>query len=166
MNQPRYHSNPQKLWKDLKAEGYQFPYKKVCEWLTKQNEWQKHAPPLKDTPQVTKILYKVQYAVESITSNSKLIRAWVKHLPKVIDYLNNYPTRLIRAPGSSKWDDLESQRKRDQKKQEICKEQDIDLIEILYGANLFPYIKHKLQEKGYLQNIDINSISKSDYSSE
>ncbi|CAJ0893413.1 17245_t:CDS:2, partial [Entrophospora sp. SA101] len=28
---------------------------------------------------------------------------WVKYLPEVIDYLNNYPTRLIRAPGSSKW---------------------------------------------------------------
>ncbi|CAG8827247.1 26139_t:CDS:2, partial [Racocetra persica] len=24
-----YHSNPQKLWKDLKAEGYQFLYKKI-----------------------------------------------------------------------------------------------------------------------------------------
>ncbi|CAJ0838753.1 10176_t:CDS:2 [Entrophospora sp. SA101] len=33
----------------------------------------------------------------------KLIREWVKYLPEVIDYLNNYPTRLIRAPGSSKW---------------------------------------------------------------
>ena len=52
---------------------------------------------------LAEILYKVQYAVENITSNPKLIRAWVKHLPKVIDYLNNYPTRLIRAPGSSKW---------------------------------------------------------------
>ncbi|CAG8709871.1 12094_t:CDS:2, partial [Gigaspora rosea] len=52
---------------------------------------------------LAEILYKVQYAVESITSNPKLIRAWVKHLPKVIDYLNNYPTHLIRAPGSSKW---------------------------------------------------------------
>ncbi|CAJ0630045.1 7276_t:CDS:2, partial [Entrophospora sp. SA101] len=30
-------------------------------------------------------------------------REWVKYLPEVIDYLNNYPTRLIRAPGSSKW---------------------------------------------------------------
>ncbi|CAG8633000.1 7330_t:CDS:2 [Gigaspora rosea] len=48
-----YHSNPRKLWKDLKAEGYQFPYKKVCEWLTNQNEWQKHAPPPKDTPRVS-----------------------------------------------------------------------------------------------------------------
>ncbi|CAG8807122.1 8574_t:CDS:1 [Racocetra persica] len=48
-----YHFNPQKLWKDLKAEGYQFPYKKVCEWLTNQNEWQKHIPPPKDTPRVS-----------------------------------------------------------------------------------------------------------------
>ncbi|CAG8849909.1 705_t:CDS:1, partial [Racocetra persica] len=31
---------------------------------------------------LAKILYKVQYAVESITSNPKLIRVWVKHLQK------------------------------------------------------------------------------------
>ncbi|CAG8726604.1 26485_t:CDS:2, partial [Racocetra persica] len=31
---------------------------------------------------LAEILYKVQYAIKSITSNSKLIRAWVKHLPK------------------------------------------------------------------------------------
>ena len=48
------------------------------------------------------ILYKIQYAVESVSSDSKLIRAWVKHLPEVINYLNNYPTRLIWAPGSEK----------------------------------------------------------------
>ena len=49
------------------------------------------------------MLYKIQYAVESISSDPRLIRAWVGHLPKVIDYLNHYPTRLIREPGSSKW---------------------------------------------------------------
>jgi len=49
------------------------------------------------------ILYKIQYVIESISSNPKLIRAWVRHLPKVLDYLNNYPTRLIRAPGLSRW---------------------------------------------------------------
>ena len=52
---------------------------------------------------LSKILYKIQYAVESISSDPKLIRAWVRHLPKAIDYLNNYPTRLIREPGSEKW---------------------------------------------------------------
>ena len=49
------------------------------------------------------MLYKIQYAVESISSDPRLIREWVRHLPKVVDYLNNYPTRLIRAPGTSKW---------------------------------------------------------------
>ncbi len=49
------------------------------------------------------MLYKIQYAVESISSDLRLIRAWVRHLPKVVDYLNNYPTRLIRELGSSKW---------------------------------------------------------------
>src|SRR6185312_416644 len=52
---------------------------------------------------LAEMLYKIQYAVESITSNHKLIREWVKYLPEVIDYLNNYPTRLIRAPSSSTW---------------------------------------------------------------
>jgi len=49
------------------------------------------------------MLYKIQYAVESISSDPRLIRAWVRHLPKVVDYLNHYPTRLIRESGSSKW---------------------------------------------------------------
>ncbi|PKY47852.1 hypothetical protein RhiirA4_463230 [Rhizophagus irregularis] len=52
---------------------------------------------------LAKILYKIQYAVESISSDPKLIRAWVKHLRVAIEYLNNYPTRLIREPGSVKW---------------------------------------------------------------
>src|SRR5207244_775600 len=52
---------------------------------------------------LAEILYKVQYAVESISGDPKLIRAWVKYLSEVIDYLNNYPTRLTRAPGSTKW---------------------------------------------------------------
>jgi hypothetical protein len=52
---------------------------------------------------LSKILYKIQYAIESISSDPKLIRAWVRFLPVVINYLNNYPTRLIREPGSEKW---------------------------------------------------------------
>jgi hypothetical protein len=52
---------------------------------------------------LSKILYKIQYAVESISSNPRLIRAWVRYLPEAIDYLNNYPTRLIRELGSEKW---------------------------------------------------------------
>ena len=50
------------------------------------------------------MFYKIQYAVESISSDLRLIRAWVRYLPKAIDYLNNYPIHLIRKPGSSKWD--------------------------------------------------------------
>ncbi|CAG8593290.1 11868_t:CDS:2, partial [Gigaspora rosea] len=53
---------------------------------------------------LAKILYKVQYAVESITLNSKLIREWVRYFPEVIDYLNNYLTCLIQVLGSSKWE--------------------------------------------------------------
>ncbi|CAJ0902112.1 3236_t:CDS:2 [Entrophospora sp. SA101] len=57
------------------------------------------------------ILREIYYRPTGYFSNAKtlrdeyhkLIREWVKYLPEVIDYLNNYPTRLIRAPGSSKW---------------------------------------------------------------
>ena len=52
---------------------------------------------------LSKILYRMQYAVESISSDSRLIRVWVRYIPVVIDYLNNYPTHLIREPGSEKW---------------------------------------------------------------
>ena len=48
-----YHSNSRKLYKDLKKEGHRFPFKKVHEWLINQNEWQKYAPSLKDTPWVS-----------------------------------------------------------------------------------------------------------------
>src|SRR6266511_1409758 len=48
-----YHSNPRKLWKDLKKEGYRLPYKKVHGWLINQNEWQKYAPAPKYIPQIS-----------------------------------------------------------------------------------------------------------------
>ena len=34
---------------------------------------------------LAEMLYKIQYAVESISKNPKLIREWVKYLPEVID---------------------------------------------------------------------------------
>ena len=52
---------------------------------------------------LSKILYKIQYAIESIFFNSKLIRIWVRFLPVVINYLNNYPMRLIWELGLEKW---------------------------------------------------------------
>src|SRR6185312_16601769 len=48
-----YHSNPRKLYNAIKDKGYNFPYKKVRKWLHNQNEWQKYAPPPKDTPRVS-----------------------------------------------------------------------------------------------------------------
>ncbi|CAH1770581.1 2247_t:CDS:1, partial [Entrophospora sp. SA101] len=45
-----YHSNARSLHKDLKKEGYRFPYKKVRDWLHNQNEWQKYAPSPRETP--------------------------------------------------------------------------------------------------------------------
>ncbi|CAG8667078.1 9106_t:CDS:1, partial [Paraglomus brasilianum] len=48
-----YHSNGRKLYKDLKKEGYRFPFKKVHEWLHNQNEWQKYAPSPKNISRVS-----------------------------------------------------------------------------------------------------------------
>jgi hypothetical protein len=43
---------------------------------------------------LAKMLYKIQYSVESIKPGSPQVMAWVRYLPDVINYLNNYPTRL------------------------------------------------------------------------
>ncbi|GBB95436.1 hypothetical protein RclHR1_25330004 [Rhizophagus clarus] len=45
----------------------------------------------------------MQYAVKSISSDLRLIRAWIRYILVVIDYLNNYPMRLIQELGSKKW---------------------------------------------------------------
>src|SRR5438132_532991 len=45
-----YRSNARKLYNAIRDKGYNFPCKKVREWLHNQNEWQKYAPSPKNTP--------------------------------------------------------------------------------------------------------------------
>ena len=63
-----YHSNAKTLRDACKKEGYNFPYKKVREWLHNQNEWQKYAPSPKDTPRVSYGKFKNQIVYISATS--------------------------------------------------------------------------------------------------
>ncbi|CAG8815084.1 20872_t:CDS:2, partial [Gigaspora rosea] len=84
-----YFSNPKSLRNACKKEGYRFSLQAVEEWLNRQESYQIYKCPSKHVPShrgtaivkrfnqiLSKILYKIQYAIESISSDSRLIRAW------------------------------------------------------------------------------------------
>ena len=63
-----YHSNAKALRDACKKEGYNFPYKKVREWLHRQNEWQKYAPSPKNISRVSYGKFHVQIVYINVTS--------------------------------------------------------------------------------------------------
>ncbi|CAG8603807.1 2126_t:CDS:2, partial [Paraglomus brasilianum] len=101
-----YHSNPRKLYNAIKDKGYNFPYKKVREWLQNQNEWQKYAPSPKDTPRVSygkkwkavlQIIDVGSRFKASVPLTSKNSSEVAKAFKKIYDDPNNpltYPTLL------------------------------------------------------------------------
>ncbi|CAJ0913171.1 10295_t:CDS:2, partial [Entrophospora sp. SA101] len=60
-----------KLWKDLKNEGYRFPFKKVRAWLMNQNEWQKFTSSPKNIPRISYDIASIfKYAIPLTSKNT------------------------------------------------------------------------------------------------
>ncbi|CAG8664966.1 7592_t:CDS:2, partial [Paraglomus brasilianum] len=90
----------EELYNAIKDKGYNFPYKKVREWLHNQNEWQKYAPPPKDTPrgktwkavlQIIDVSSRFKASVPLISKNSSEV---AKAFRKIYDNPNNPLTYL------------------------------------------------------------------------
>jgi len=93
-----YYSNPWSLWKDLVWEGFQFPFKKVRDWLINQNEWQKYAPLPKDIPRVSygKISHPncVHQCDLLRLMNDKIYKKIFKWVLNVIDVTSRYKNSI------------------------------------------------------------------------
>ncbi|RGB21640.1 hypothetical protein C1646_777602 [Rhizophagus diaphanus] len=119
-----YYSNLKSLRDVCKKEGHQFrlseckdflenqegkKYKAVLNIIDCASRYKASVPlRLKKSSEVAKAFRKIYGNQNNPLTWLKLLQCdggpWVRYIPVVIDYLNNYPTRLIREPGSEKWE--------------------------------------------------------------